>query len=133
MSDPAVTIRLDEDSRAYEPGQTLSGEYRLESIAADDVKVIEVSVLWYTEGKGSEDLAVHDFERLSHEDGDWIDPRRAGRFRTTLPHSPLSYDGIILKIHWCVRVRVFPGRGKEVLGELPFVLGDVRPGKTVSS
>ena len=125
MNDPMVTIRFDGNGRAYQPGETLSGEYRLESIRREDVKAVEVSVLWHTDGKGDEDLAVHDFRRLSAEDGDWIDARSPGRFSTVLPKSPLSYRGVIVKLRWCVRVRVFLARDREVVGELPFQLGDV--------
>ena len=119
MNEPTVTIRFDGNGRAYQPGETLSGEYRLESIRREDVKAVEVSVLWHTDGKGDEDLAVHDFRRLSAEDGDWIDPRYPGRFHTVLPKSPLSYRGVIVKLRWCVRVRVFLARDREVVGELP--------------
>ena len=96
-----------------------------ESVAADEVKAVEVSVLWYTEGKGDEDLAVHDFWRSSAEGGDGLDLRRPGRFSTVLPKSPLSYRGVLVKIRWCVRVRVFLTRGREVMGELAFRLGEV--------
>lgn len=125
MSEPRVTIRFDGNGRAYRPGETLSGEYRLESVRPEDVKAVEVSVLWHTDGKGDEDLAVHDFRRLSAEDGDRIDAPSPGRFRTVLPKSPLSYRGVIVKLRWCVRVRVFLARDREVVGELPFRLGDV--------
>ncbi|HUT88671.1 MAG TPA: hypothetical protein VMY37_04195 [Thermoguttaceae bacterium] len=125
MNEPMVTIRFDGNGRAYQPGETLSGEYRLESIRREDVKAVELSVLWHTDGKGDEDLAVHDFRRLSAEDGDWIDARSPGRFSTVLPKSPLSYQGVIVKLRWCVRVRVFLARDREVVGELPFQLGGV--------
>jgi hypothetical protein len=125
MSQPRVTIRLDGTGRVYRSGEALAGEYRLESIAPDQIKAIEVSVLWYSEGKGDEDLAVHYFRRLEREDGDWVDPGLPGRFSTTLPNSPLSYNGLIVKIVWCVRVRVFLVRGKQVLGEQSFRLGNV--------
>ena len=125
MREPLVRIRLDGNGRVYRPGETLSGEYRLAGIAPGETKAVEVSVLWQTEGKGDEDLAVHDFRRLSPEDGHPIDPRRPGRFSTVLPNSPLSYRGVIVKIRWCVRVRVFLTRGREVLGEVPFRLGEV--------
>ncbi|MBN2023388.1 MAG: hypothetical protein JW809_11420 [Pirellulales bacterium] len=131
MSEPAVSITLDDDARVYRPGETLLGEYRIERMDASDVKAVEVSVLWYTEGKGDEDLAVHQFERLSTDDGDWIDTAQPGRFQTTLPRSPLSYDGVLLRIVWCVRVRVFPRRGREFVGERPFVLGAVQPGRVI--
>ena len=74
-----------------------------------------------------EDLVVHEFWRRDADSGDWSNPRRPQRFRTSLPRSPLSYDGQIVKIRWCVRVRAFLPRGKEVVGENVFRLGDVPP------
>ena len=120
-----IVVRFDGNGRAYQPGETLSGEYRLESIGRDEVRAIEVSVLWHTLGQGDEDLAVHDFRRLSIEDGDWIDPRYPGRFSTVLPESPLSYNGVMVKVRWCVRVRAFLFGDKEIMGEVPFQLGNV--------
>ena len=125
MSDAAVTIRLDGNGRAYQPGEILSGEYCVEADAAEEIRAIEASVLWHTEGKGDEDLVVHEFWRRDADSGDWSNPRRPQRFRTSLPRSPLSYDGQIVKIRWCVRVRAFLQRGKEVVGQNVFRLGDV--------
>jgi len=127
MNEPTVVIRFDGNGRVYLPGDILAGEYRLESFAFGQIRSIEFSVLWYTEGKGDEDMAVHEFQRLSADDGDWIDPSRPGRFSVMLPNSPLSYDGAILKIRWCVRVRVFPRKGKQVVGQRVFTLGNVAP------
>jgi len=132
MREPLVRIRLDGNGRIYHPGETFSGEYRMEGIALEEIKAVEVSVLWHTEGKGDEDLAVHDFRRLSAESGDQIDPRRPGRFSTVLPTSPLSYRGVLVKIRWFVRVRVFLTRGREVLGEVPFRLGEVLPPRSAT-
>lgn len=133
MSEPLVRIRFDGNGRTYRPGETLCGEYRVEGVAPEEVRAIEVSVLWYSEGKGDEDFAVHDFRRLSAEEGDPIDLRRPGRFGTVLPNSPLSYRGVIVKLQWCVRVRVFLSRGRELKAELPFRLGDVRPARLIST
>jgi hypothetical protein len=88
---------------------------------------MEASVLWYSEGKGDEDMAVHEFWRQDADSGDWIDPHRPQRFSTTLPYSPLSYDGQIVKIRWCMRVRAFLQKGKEVVGQKGFRLGAVPP------
>jgi hypothetical protein len=123
--EPEVTIRMDGNGRPHFPGETLSGEYAFENILPGDLKAVEVSVLWHTEGKGEEDLAVHAFWRF-HAEGEALpDPRRPARFETTLPKSPLSYDGLLVKIRWCVRVRAFLNRGKEALAECRFRLGDV--------
>jgi hypothetical protein len=127
MSRAWITIRLDENGRVRAPGETLAGSYALFGLAADAVKAVEVSVLWHTEGKGDEDLAVHHFERIVAEEGGVLTARRPGRFRTVLPQSPLSYEGAILKIRWCVRVRVFLAGGKEMMVERGFRLGDVPP------
>lgn len=127
MRDPAVTIRLDGNGRVYRPGETLAGQYRLDRLASADVKAIEVSVMWHSEGKGDEDLAVHEFWRRDLEENDLLTAGRPERFSTTLPESPLSYDGAILKLRWCVRVRVFLHRGKELVGQKVFQLGDVPP------
>ena len=122
--EPTVVIRLDGDCRAYRPGDTLSGEYWCESLGAGQVKALEVSVLWHTEGKGDEDMAVHKFWRRDSADDRPVDPQQPERFSTTLPNSPLSYEGQIVKVRWCVRVRVFPYRGKEIVGEKGFRLGN---------
>jgi hypothetical protein len=132
-SEPTVIIRLDENGPFYRPGEKLSGQYWIQSLPADQLKAIEASVLWYTEGKGDEDMAVHEFWRRDADDGLPIDPTRPERFSTTLPNSPLSYDGQIIKLRWCVRVRAFVYRGKDVVGEKIFQLGDVPPVRTHSS
>ena len=126
-AEPTVVIRLDGDGSVYRPGETLSGQYRIKSLAPIQVKAIEVSVLWHSEGKGDEDMAVHEFWRRDADESHPIDPDQPERFRTTLPNSPLSYEGQMIKLRWCVRVRAFPSRGKEVVGERVFQLGNVPP------
>ncbi len=126
-NEPAVTIRLEGNGRNYRPGESLSGEYEFEELPADRVKALEVSVLWYTEGKGDEDMAVHEFWRKNIDHGDIIDTRRPAKIETILPNSPLSYNGKIVKVRWCVRVRAFLHHGKEVFGQKEFRLGDIPP------
>jgi hypothetical protein len=125
MSHPRISLRLDHDRRDYRPGDELAGEYRLEGIEGDELRAVEVSVVWHTEGTGDEDLAVHYFERTSLEDGERLDTRAPRCFRRPLPNSPLSYDGLIVKVRWSVRVRAFLHQGKDLLAELPFRLGEV--------
>ncbi|MBN1396114.1 MAG: hypothetical protein JW959_13915 [Pirellulales bacterium] len=124
---PEVKIELDGEGRAYQPGETLSGRYWVESLQADSVKAIEASVLWYTEGKGDEDMAVHVFFRRDAEREFPFDLRRPERFSTLLPNTPLSYEGQIIKLRWIVRVRVLLHRGKNMVGEKGFQLGNVPP------
>jgi hypothetical protein len=126
MSDADLGLRLDGDRAAYRPDDTLSGTF-LPPRAAGAVDAAELSVLWYTEGKGDEDLGVHHFERFEYEEDGPGAVRRERRFATRLPNNPLSYDGIVVKIVWCVRVRLFLDEGGERTVEIPFRLGDVAP------
>lgn len=125
MTQPCVHISLDDHARSFNPGDALKGQFHVEGIASQELRAAELSVLWHTEGKGDEDMSVHFFERLDLQNGEPIDLRQPRPFRTILPNSPLSYSGFIVKICWCVRVRVFLTRGKELSLEVPFRLGTV--------
>jgi hypothetical protein len=122
---PRIKISLDEPARSYQPGDVLAGQFSLEGIAPEELRSVELSVLWHTEGKGEEDMSVHFFERLDSQNGEPFDGRQPRRFSTVLPNSPLTYGGFIVKICWCVRVRAFLARGKELSLEVPFRLGTV--------
>src|SRR5262249_12284820 len=99
MSGPVVSVRLDGRRRHYQPGEALTGEFVIETLKPDEIKAVELSVIWHTEGKGDEDVGLHYFKRYSGEE-QFFDPRATMRFATEdkLPSSPLSYDGRILKI-----------------------------------
>lgn len=131
--DPHIAIRLWPAGGQFEPDQELSCEYRIEAAYATQVQGVEASVLWYTEGKGEEDLAVHYFERYVPGDVDRGDLRGTRRFATQLPPSPLSYEGVIVKVRWCVRVRAFLRRGRHVVAECSFRLGHVPPGRRLET
>ena len=123
-----VSVRLIGESRAYQPGQTLIGEFFVDIDDPRDIRSVEISVLWFTEGKGDEDMVVHYFQRIGNDHDPFVDMRTSQQFTTELPNSPLSYDGVIVKIHWCVRIRVFLTRGREFVSEQPFRLGTVPRG-----
>jgi hypothetical protein len=131
MSQCRVSLRLEGDRHRYSPGDQLTGEYRLDAPDPTAVTAVELSVLWYTEGTGDEDLAVHYFERMAADQQGGFDARLPRQFSTRLPKSPLSYDGLIVKLHWCVRVRAFLRQGKDAVVEAPFQLGDVPPAREV--
>lgn len=133
MNEGSVRILLDGNRRVYHPGDVLSGEYQVESLRWIEPTAVELSVLWYTEGQGEEDLAVHYFERVDALAQADVDLRRPRRFNSRLPYSPLSYQGVIVKIRWCVRVRVFLQRGKELIGETPFQLGNLPPARLAAN
>jgi len=130
-----MTVELERADAAYQPGDRLSGRYRLEGALADELRALELSVLWYSLGQGEEDMAIHMFQRWENEgldrfpDAPAVPPIDTRVFECVLPRSPLSYDGLLLKICWCVRARAFLRRGREMVAEAPFRLGSVPPAR----
>ncbi len=121
--EPLISIQLFGHKPAYEPGGTLRCDYQIDAVDPEDLQAVEASVLWFTEGKGDEDMGVHFFERRVPADAEEQDLRQLRSFAVELPQSPLSYDGEILQIQWCVRVRVFLKGGKRASANHGFRLG----------
>lgn len=119
---PSVAVHFCAPGRRYQPLAPIEVRYALELLAGQVVTTVERSILWYTEGKGEEDIGVHYFERIT----DRLAAQAAsGSFACRLPASPLSYEGVIVKIRWCVRVRLFFDAGRDFVSEHVFDLGDV--------
>jgi hypothetical protein len=125
---PHVAVEFDRADRVYEPRRELRIHYHIEGVEPEVVRAIERSVLWYTEGKGEEDLGVHSFERID-DPAKLAQASPVGTFMIPLPTSPLSYEGVIVKVRWCVRVRIFFGSGRDFVSEHVFDLGGVPPAR----
>lgn len=119
---PHIDVQFDRGDRCYEPGDEVRIRYDVGGLGGDTLRAVEHSMLWYTEGKGEEDLWVHFFERAAK-------PGVAGSFVVTLPRSPLSYEGVIVKIRWCARVRIFFQGGRDFVSEHVFDVGHVPPAR----
>ena len=122
-SDCRVMIRLIGLQPTYMPGENIDFEYRVANVDRGSIVAVECSVCWLTEGKGTEDLGVHFFQRLAGDSLAAIDWTIAQRISCPLPISPLSYEGKLLKISWCVRVRFFLNDGTELMAQQPFYVG----------
>ncbi|MEZ6133286.1 MAG: hypothetical protein R3C53_00105 [Pirellulaceae bacterium] len=116
-------LRLLTLQQALEPGENLEFEYAIQRISAQLIERLEVSVAWYTEGKGSEDIGVHFFQSVPRSELSKTPLSDPHRIETLLPANPLSYDGRLFKIRWCVRLRLFLCDGREITAEQPFYLG----------
>ena len=123
MNGERVVVEIDNPKPRYDPGDTLAGWYRLTGDELPELQHLEVSVLWRTEGKGAEDIGVHLFEKVSLEED--ANAGTVRRFSTRLPQSPLSFNGIVVKIIWSVRVRAQVRGGRELVSEARFRLGEV--------
>ena len=131
---PRISVTFNHENIQYSGGDQLQAHYIVEGVEPQGISAVERSVVWYTEGKGEEDLGVIFFERIQLErrkDGTQTSSvslstdHLTGALATDLPQSPLSYEGIIVKIRWCVRVRVFFRSGRDFVSEHIFFLGSV--------
>ncbi len=115
-----IDIQLDKE-RLYSPGDFLICEYQIDLPSEIQIKVLETSVLWSTEGKGEQDIGVHFFERKkSLPSANYL---KIQKLSTVLPATPLSYHGRILRVDWFVRVKIFLSNGKTVTENRRFQLG----------
>jgi hypothetical protein len=97
-----ITLVLDE--RLCEPGQTLRGMVRWEWDDRRAERNVKVRLLWYTEGKGTEDCGVvgeHAVDASANSGQD--------RFTFALPPFPWTYAGHLLSVVWAVEALVEPG------------------------
>ena len=131
---PRISVTFNHENIQYSSGDQLRAHYIVEGIESQSISAVERSVVWYTEGKGEEDLGVVFFERIQlgrrKEDtqissASLSTDHMTAALATELPHSPLSYEGIIVKIRWCVRIRVFFQSGRDFVSEHIFFLGSV--------
>jgi hypothetical protein len=123
--DPLISIHLHHAGRVYQPRARLVWDCQIDAVDASDIVAVETSVLWYTEGKGDEDLAVHSFDRRVPSDVVDGDLRTLRRMECELPATPLSYHGLLFRIRWCVRVRVFLKGGRDLHADEIFQIGQI--------
>lgn len=133
MTERSVAIRFGDGRRAYEPGELLVADYELDSALGDEVQSVEWSVFWRTEGKGDEDSEhVHD-TTFAASDADAVRSPADSGLKLRLPQTPLSYEGVIVKIRWWVSLRVRLASGEELSDEADFQLGHVPPAQVVTT
>lgn len=117
-----MNLSLCREDGLYHASEKLTARWRISRVPIEEVQGLEVSVLWHTEGKGDEDFRVHHFHRKGENQ-----IRRSGladerSTHCTLPATPLSYQGKLISVRWCVRLRLFLASGREIVAEQPFHL-----------
>jgi hypothetical protein len=120
-----LDIILDEEKTVYAPGEAVYG--RMEWSLDQTPRYLELSLFWYTTGKGTRDVGVIDTRRLDS-------PGALGRkdFSFTLPDGPYSFSGKLISLIWALELTCSPGSdisrreitvsptGREILlGSLP--------------
>lgn len=125
-------VRLELAAQSYPPRGELAGAFVIAGGPPPDTRGVELSVLWRTSGKGTEDIGVVFHQAWKPGDGTLAAMPNPGTFAVTLPPTPWSYDGGLIKIHWLARVRVRwgpDGDTRELVRDAEFTLapGEPRP------
>lgn len=106
-------VRVELAASAYPPRGELAGAFVIPGGPTPDTLGVELSVLWRTSGKGTEDIGVVFFREWKAGDGTLAAMPNPSTFAVSLPPTPWSYDGEVVKIHWLARVRVRWGTEDE--------------------
>ena len=93
----SLSLQLDGGGTLYRPKGKLSGsaQWQLEK----EARAIEVRLIWFTQGKGTQDVEVVDRRR-------WETPVLMGqeKFEFTLPEGPQSFSGKLISLTWAVEL-----------------------------
>jgi len=97
-----LQIQLADNNDHYAPGATLAGAVHWQLDFPQ--KSAELRLLWYTQGKGTQDLQVIDIANFDA-------PAQTGdfEFEFTLPQGPYSYSGKLISILWTLELIIQPG------------------------
>lgn len=118
-------VRVELAATAYPPRGELAGVFVIAGGPPPDTRSVELSVLWRTSGKGTEDIGVVFYQGWKPDDGTLAGLPNPNTFAVVLPPTPWSYDGPLIKIHWLARVRVrWGGEGdaRELVRDAEFTL-----------
>jgi hypothetical protein len=97
-----LEINLRENRTSYAPGETVYGSVQW-NVGANP-KRLDLSLLWYTAGKGTRDVGVMETVEIDN-------PGAFGSrdFAFTLPHGPYSFSGKLISLIWTLELVCSPG------------------------
>ena len=105
----------------------LQARWSIRRVACERLTGVEASILWQTIGKGDEDLGVIFFQRYEPAELRHGSLCEGHQIEAKLPLAPLTYHGHLLRILWCVRVRLTLTDRRDVVAECPFDLVSAPP------
>ena len=133
LSEPLISITLDKHEQVHHRGRRFAANIRSTRSIRPRFAPSSCRFCGTPKGKGTKTWPFTIFERLRAEDMLATGLHELRRFHTVLPNSPLSYEGVLVKIRWCVRVRVFLRNGRDFIAERGFQLGEVPYAQAVLS
>ncbi len=101
-----IRLGLRENITTFQSGDSIAGAALWEF--TQKKKCIEVRLVWFTRGKGTEDgatVATQAFDATQLAD--------TGTFSFTAPEAPYSFDGTLIALVWAVELVAEPGNEFE--------------------
>jgi hypothetical protein len=97
-----LSIVLNKDKAAFAPRETIHGTVRWSLDTG--IRRLELSLFWYTAGKGTRDVGVIDTRQFD-------EPGAAGSkdFSFMLPEGPYSFSGKLISLIWALELACSPG------------------------
>ena len=101
-----LQIELEGGRTAWRPGEKLRGTASW--LLAESVDSVEVRLIWFTRGKGTQDVSVIDQRafRMPALDG-------RDHFSFELPAGPYSFSGRLISLTWALELVTPKGRESE--------------------
>jgi len=97
-----LSIELNGSKDTFAPGEQIEG--RIEWGLDANPKTLELSLLWYTSGKGTRDVSVLHTHRIDSPGALGSD-----KFSFTLPPGPYSFSGKLISLIWALELTCTPG------------------------
>jgi len=99
----SVSLAIDNGEILFRPKSKLTGvaEWQLDH----EVRAVEVRLIWFTQGKGTQDVQIVDRRR-------WETPVMMGseRFEFQLPEGPQSFSGTLISLTWALELVIEKGK-----------------------
>jgi hypothetical protein len=103
-----IRIETRDGSTAFLPGETVEGTVAWHFDAP--AWRVELRLLWYTEGKGDQDVGIVESVPFANPGAEEIRP-----FHVRLPQGPFSFSGKLISLVWALEVVAEPGARAERL------------------
>ena len=98
-----LKIGTRENRTSFQPGEELEGAAGWELERKPES--VEVRLIWFTRGKGTEDVGLVETVRFEQAQA-----AEARPFRVRLPGQPYSFSGKLISLIWAVELVVLPGK-----------------------
>jgi hypothetical protein len=118
-----MRIETRDGVNAFLPGETVEGTVGWHFDVP--AKSVELRLLWYTEGKGDQDVTVVESLPLPNPERDEVRP-----FQIRLPAGPYSFSGRLISLVWALEAVAEPGSRAE---RLPVTVSPTRQEILLSS